>query len=98
MRSPRNSWGPSSTFQRVVYTTILARVPQQFVTEVLWPEFQELNRTVATFLEQVTDRVIAQGIDSDTSEVGLGSEQPSLADGASRPFEEAQAWLRAWNR
>ncbi len=26
------------------YTTIMARVPQRFVNEVLWPEFEELNR------------------------------------------------------
>jgi hypothetical protein len=73
------------------YTTIMPRFPQQFVTEVPWPEFQELNRTLATLLEEVTDRVIAQGIDSDTTEVELVSEQLPLAGGASRPFEQAEA-------
>jgi tRNA nucleotidyltransferase (CCA-adding enzyme) len=71
------------------YTTIMARVPQQFVNEVLWPEFQELNRTLATFLEEVTDRVIAQGIDSDTTEVEVASEPIPLGSGANLGFEEA---------
>jgi hypothetical protein len=71
------------------YTTIMARVPRQFVSEVLWPEFQELNRTLATFLEEVTDRVIAQGIDSDITEVELVSEQVPLTKGASLHFEQA---------
>jgi hypothetical protein len=71
------------------YTTIMARVPQRFVSEVLWPEFQELNRTLATFLEEVTDRVIAQGINSDTAEVEVVSERPPLTSRASPHFEQA---------
>jgi hypothetical protein len=51
------------------HTTIMARVPTRFVNEVLWPEFQELDRTLQTFLRETTDRVISQGIDSDTTEV-----------------------------
>jgi len=70
------------------YTTIMARVPQEFVNEVLWPEFQELNRTLATFLEEVTDRVIAQGIDANDAEVELVSESMALAGGASPALEQ----------
>lgn len=73
------------------YTTIMARVPRRFVNEVLWPEFQELNRTLATFLEEITDRVIAQGIDSDTAEVQLVAEQLPMAGGTSQSLEQAQA-------
>jgi len=35
------------------------------------PAFQELNRTLASYLREVTDRVIAQGIDSNMSEVDV---------------------------
>jgi hypothetical protein len=64
------------------YTTIMARVPTRFVHEVLWPEFEELNATLASFLNEVTDRVIAQGIHSDTAEVEVAAEQiPLNAEG-----------------
>ncbi|MDB6036939.1 MAG: hypothetical protein JWM99_780 [Verrucomicrobiales bacterium] len=53
------------------YTTIMACVPSRFVNEILWPEFQQLNQTLAAFLNEVTDRVIAQGIDADTAEVEM---------------------------
>jgi hypothetical protein len=65
------------------YTTIMARVPRRFVHEVLWPEFEQLNRTLATFLNEVTDRVIAQGIDSDTAEVEVAPGQIPANTGAS---------------
>ena len=53
------------------YTTIMARVPTGFVNETLWPEFQELDRTLAAFLNEVTDRVISQGIEADMAEVDI---------------------------
>jgi hypothetical protein len=61
------------------YTTIMARVPQRFVQEVLWPEFEELNRTLVNFLNEVTDRVIAEGIDADTAEVEVAPGQVGTA-------------------
>ena len=42
-----------------------------FVNETLWPEFQELDRTLAAFLNEVTDRVISQGIEADIAEVDI---------------------------
>jgi tRNA nucleotidyltransferase (CCA-adding enzyme) len=57
------------------HTTIMARVPKGFVDEILWPEFQELNRTLASFLSEVTDRVIAQGIESNTAEIEVAPER-----------------------
>ncbi len=71
------------------YTTVMARVPQRFVSEVLWPEFTELNRTLTLFLNEVTDRVITQGIDSDTAEVEVTAEQVSLTPAGSFGFEQA---------
>ena len=70
------------------YTTIMARVPKRFVNEVLWPEFDELNRTLASFLSEVTDRVIAEGIDSDTAEVEVAPEQIPQGTCGSLGFEQ----------
>lgn len=55
-------------YPRQRHTTLMARVPGGFVNETLWPEFQELNKTLNSYLTEVTDRVIAQGIESDASE------------------------------
>ena len=62
------------------YTTVMARVPEGFVNETLWPEFQELNKTLATFLSEVTDRVIREGIEAGSFEVE--EEAPSLTAGS----------------
>lgn len=50
------------------YTTVMAMVPASFVQETLWPEYQQLNDVLRTFLEQVTTRVISEGIFGDVSE------------------------------
>jgi hypothetical protein len=64
------------------YTTIMARVPVRFVNETLWPEFVELNRTLSGFLSEVTNRVIATGIEADTSEPEERAEPAALGGGS----------------
>ncbi len=49
-------------------TTVMLRVPQAFVDQVLWPEFQQLNKALAQYLNDVTDRVIREEVHRDTSE------------------------------
>jgi len=46
----------------------MARVPVSFVDETLWPEFQELDETLRSYLEEVTNRVISTSIYADSSE------------------------------
>jgi hypothetical protein len=70
-------------YPRQRHTTVMARVPKRFVNETLWPEFQELNRTLASFLGEVTQRVIAQGIESDASEPEVRSTPAALPAGES---------------
>jgi len=50
-------------------TTVMARVTRTFVNETLWPEFQSLNDTLRGYLDEVTQRVIAQGICRDASDL-----------------------------
>ncbi len=50
------------------YTTVMARVSRSFVDETLWPEFNELDKTLRSYLEEVTSRVIGECIFSDSSE------------------------------
>lgn len=49
-------------------TTVMVRVPQAFVDQVLWPEFQELNNALTQYLTDVTDHVIREEVHRDTSE------------------------------
>src|SRR5262245_7370554 len=41
-------------------TTVLIRAPRRFIEDTFWPEFRELERTLRAFLEDVTERVIAE--------------------------------------
>jgi hypothetical protein len=60
------------------YTTVMARVSPRFVKETLWPEFEELDSTLRTYLDEVTARVVAQVIHEDTSEEPEREEQRQL--------------------
>ena len=40
-------------------TTIMAKMPRRF-NEELWPEFLELNKTLLEYLEETTNKVIAE--------------------------------------
>jgi hypothetical protein len=62
-------------YARQRHTTVMARVPARFVNETLWPEFTELDRTLQQYLTEVTDRVIAESIHGDASDVEVRSGQ-----------------------
>jgi hypothetical protein len=63
------------------YTTVMARLPKRFVNETLWPEFVELNGTLTNYIAEVTERVIAEGIGADSSEVEERPEPRELPAG-----------------
>lgn len=56
-------------------TTVMLRAPAPFVKETLWPEFCELDRTLQTYLTDLTNRVIAESINGDASDVEVRSGQ-----------------------
>jgi hypothetical protein len=49
-------------------TTVMLRVQKGFVDQMLWPEFQELNKALTQYLNEVTTRVIRNEVHRDTSE------------------------------
>jgi hypothetical protein len=55
-------------YQRQRYTTVMAQMPQSFVDETLWPEFEELNKTLMEYLQDITNKIICESIHSDSSE------------------------------
>ena len=63
-------------YYRQRYTTVMANVPQKFVDEILWPEFEELNETLQSYLSEVTERVVSEGVFADSSEASVVNEKP----------------------
>jgi hypothetical protein len=55
-------------YSRQRHTTVMARIPDSFVDQTLWPEFLELTEALEEHLDRVTDDIISQTISSDTSE------------------------------
>jgi hypothetical protein len=62
-------------------TTVMARVARRFLDETIWPQFEELNRTLRTHLEQVTERVVAEAVCADSREEDV---RPDASDGTAR--------------
>jgi tRNA nucleotidyltransferase (CCA-adding enzyme) len=50
------------------YTTIMVQVPERFVSETLWPEFQKINAELNAYLQEVTDRVVKEVLHEDSSD------------------------------
>jgi len=61
-------------------TTLLLRVPASFVTETLWPEFEDLNRTLQEYLRETTERIIREVVHRDTSEEEEVLSSPGLPE------------------
>ncbi len=57
-------------------TTVMARLSRPFVNETLWPEFLELQQTLSTYFDTLTDRVIEQALEVKASEA---EERPDAA-------------------
>ena len=55
-------------YQRQRHSTVMVRVPASFVNDTLWPEFLALSKVLQAHLDEITNRVIAQGIHEDSGE------------------------------
>ena len=56
----------------------MAKVSEKFVNEILWKEYQELNKVLNSYLEDVTNRVIRQSINADSSEAEVVNETRAI--------------------
>ncbi len=63
------------------YTTVMARLSKRFVDETLWPEFQDISKTLRHYLSGVTDRVVSQVIHQDSSDAEVVERSPRLPPG-----------------
>ena len=55
-------------YRRMHKQTVVVKAPKSFVEQVLWPEFQELNRELATYLAEVTDKLIREEVHGETED------------------------------
>ena len=68
-------------------TTVMVRAPKNLINEEIWPEFEELHKTLHAYLSDVTRRVIATAIHGDVSEPDVREKPRELSSGGSIEFE-----------
>lgn len=49
-------------YPRMKRQTLVAKAPKSFIDRMLWPEFQQINAALTTYLSEVTDRVIREEV------------------------------------
>jgi hypothetical protein len=65
-------------YSRMQRQSILVRAPQSFVDGVLWPEFQQLESILQSYLAEVTKRVIREAIHRESSDAETVAEPPGI--------------------
>lgn len=68
-------------------TTVMVQAPKRLINDEVWPEFQELHKTLHSYLSDVTKRVIATAIHGDASEPEVRRKPRELLPGSSFEFE-----------
>ena len=46
----------------------MVRVPEAFVNEVLWPQYEALNKELQAYLAEATEKIISEEVYKDTTE------------------------------
>jgi len=67
-------------YRRQRHTTVMLKVPESFVDQVLWPEFQDLNAVLVAYISDLTDRIIRDEIFKDAGEADEVEEQARIGD------------------
>jgi hypothetical protein len=62
-------------------TSVMVKAPQAFVRETLWPEFEQINAAMQTYLGEVAERIIGEVLQGDSSEASEVAEPPKLGPG-----------------
>jgi hypothetical protein len=57
----------------------MVRLSRSFVNETLWPEFLELQQTLAAYFDTLTDRVIEQALEVKAGEAEERGEEAAAA-------------------
>lgn len=65
-------------------TTVMVKAPASFIDQTFWPEFQQVTSALRMHIDQVTDRILAEVFDGDTSDAAEVSTPPLLSAGGAR--------------
>jgi hypothetical protein len=63
-------------------TTIMVKAPASFINDTLWPEFQQISSAIRTYVDQTTDRVLAEVFQADGTDAPEIAAPPQLTTGA----------------
>ena len=55
-------------YYRQRYTTVMARVPESFVENILWPEFEKLDSILKEHIDEIASNLISKAVYKDASE------------------------------
>jgi hypothetical protein len=64
------------------HTTVMVKVPKSFVDDTLWPEYQQIASAMRSYIDQMTDRILAEVIHRDGSEPDERAEPRQLTTGS----------------
>jgi hypothetical protein len=62
--------------------SVVVRVPQSFLNQVLWPEFTEISAALTAFLAEITDEVIRAEVYREAGEAEEVAESARLGRSA----------------
>lgn len=65
-------------YPRMRQQSIVVRTPGSFVDDVLWPEFQQLDAVLSSYLAEVTDTVIREAIHGESGDAETMAEPPRI--------------------
>ncbi len=65
---PSLCFKPLSVCPSTIYDRDGAGVPESFVDDVLWPQYEALSRELREYLDQATEKIISEEIHQDTTE------------------------------
>jgi hypothetical protein len=63
----------------------MVKVPKSFVDDTPWPEYQQLACAIRGYIDQMIDRIVADVIHRDASDLDERGEPPQLTAGAANP-------------
>lgn len=68
-------------YRRQRRTTVMARAPERFMDETIWPEYREIAKALTTYLAEATSRVLREVLQSEGSDAEVRDEPPQLGSG-----------------
>jgi len=66
-------------------STIMLKAPERFVDETFWPQYQQLTKTLNSWMDEITTQVIREVLHSNGDDVEEMVEAPSSSSNAAGP-------------